>query len=446
MNLTPDHLDRYASVEAYGAAKLKLGAQPRRRRRRWSSTPTTPFFCAPPASGCASARACAPSRPGARATTAAAPSTASSTATSWSRSASAIPSASCTSSAGTTSATRWRRSCSCAATSSPRYEQVRAALRAFRPLPHRMQLVGERRGLRFYDDSKATNVDSVVAGLDGFPAPFVLIAGGRDKGGSYAPLVQALRDNRCRAVVLIGEAADQIAARAIGDGVPPIVRATLDGDAVARAVERAQAGRRGRAVAGVQLLRHVRQLRASRPRLRGGRGGAVTREAHRPTTTSTTNLKRADRRADAATPGRRREHDIVLFAAVLALVGFGIVMVYSASAVYATQKFGSRPTSSSAICCGAALGLTRDGRRHAHRLRRLPPLVVRAADRRRSACSPRCSSSARASTARVAGSTSAASASSRRSWPSSRSSSTSRTRSPRRRRRCARSPSASCRT
>ena len=75
-----------------------------------------------------------------------------------------------------------------------------------------MQLVGERRGLRFYDDSKATNVDSVVAGVDGFPAPFVLIAGGRDKGGSYAPLVRALRENRCRAVVLIGEAADKIAA------------------------------------------------------------------------------------------------------------------------------------------------------------------------------------------------------------------------------------------
>ena len=84
---------------------------------------------------------------------------------------------------------------------------------AFQPLPHRMQLVGERRGVRFYDDSKATNVDSVVAGVDGFPTPFVLIAGGRDKGGSYAPLVRALRDNRCRAVVLIGEAADKIAAR-----------------------------------------------------------------------------------------------------------------------------------------------------------------------------------------------------------------------------------------
>ncbi len=127
------------------------------------------------------------------------------------------------------------------------YDQVRAALAAFRPLPHRMQLVGERRGLRFYDDSKATNVDSVVAGVDGFPTPFVLIAGGRDKGGSYAPLVRALRDNRCRAVVLIGEAADKIAAALTADDDPAydaiaVARATSMEEAVARAVDRAQPG------------------------------------------------------------------------------------------------------------------------------------------------------------------------------------------------------------
>src|SRR5262249_6530637 len=128
------------------------------------------------------------------------------------------------------------------------YDQVRAALAAFRPLPHRMQLVGEKRELRFYDDSKATNVDSVVAGVDGFPTPFVLIAGGRDKGGSYAPLVRALYDNRCRAVALIGEAADKIAA-ALAEGADDpaydpiaVVRASSMEDAVARAVERAQPG------------------------------------------------------------------------------------------------------------------------------------------------------------------------------------------------------------
>jgi UDP-N-acetylmuramoylalanine--D-glutamate ligase len=120
------------------------------------------------------------------------------------------------------------------------YDQARAALRDFQPLPHRMQLVGERRGVRFYDDSKATNVDSVVAGLDGFPVPFVLIAGGRDKGGSYAPLVAALQQNRCRAAVLIGEAAELIAA-AIGDALP-MLRATSLEEAVALALGRTQPG------------------------------------------------------------------------------------------------------------------------------------------------------------------------------------------------------------
>jgi UDP-N-acetylmuramoylalanine--D-glutamate ligase len=126
------------------------------------------------------------------------------------------------------------------------YDQVRAALASFRPLPHRMQLVGQKRELRFYDDSKATNVDSVVAGVDGFPTPFVLIAGGRDKGGSYAPLVRALRDNTCRAVVLIGEAADMIEAVLREDDPAydpiPMLRATTMEDAIARAVERAQPG------------------------------------------------------------------------------------------------------------------------------------------------------------------------------------------------------------
>jgi UDP-N-acetylmuramoylalanine--D-glutamate ligase len=118
--------------------------------------------------------------------------------------------------------------------------QARAGLAAFQPLPHRMQLVGEKRGVRFYDDSKATNVDSVVAGLDGFPVPFVLIAGGRDKGGSYAPMVAALAKNVCRAAVLIGEAAPKIA-EAIGSVVPVAHAATLD-DAVRDAAARAQSG------------------------------------------------------------------------------------------------------------------------------------------------------------------------------------------------------------
>jgi UDP-N-acetylmuramoylalanine--D-glutamate ligase len=94
-------------------------------------------------------------------------------------------------------------------------EVVRAAAREFRPLAHRMELVRELDGVAYYDDSKGTNVGAVAAALEGFPRPVVLIAGGRDKGGDYAPLRRAL-EHCARAVVLIGEAADRMAAALAG--------------------------------------------------------------------------------------------------------------------------------------------------------------------------------------------------------------------------------------
>ncbi|MCA9602657.1 MAG: UDP-N-acetylmuramoyl-L-alanine--D-glutamate ligase, partial [Myxococcales bacterium] len=87
-------------------------------------------------------------------------------------------------------------------------DAIVAALRAFSGLPHRMVLVGEAKGVRFYDDSKATNVGASVAalaGFDGARGKVVLIAGGKDKGGSYAPLRDAA-ERVARLVVLIGEA------------------------------------------------------------------------------------------------------------------------------------------------------------------------------------------------------------------------------------------------
>jgi UDP-N-acetylmuramoylalanine--D-glutamate ligase len=98
-------------------------------------------------------------------------------------------------------------------------DTVRGVLREFRGLPHRTALVAEVGGVRFYDDSKGTNVGAAVTALEGLLEPrAVLIAGGRDKGGSYGPLVEALA-RKGRAAVLLGEAADAIA-RAVGDRVP----------------------------------------------------------------------------------------------------------------------------------------------------------------------------------------------------------------------------------
>ncbi len=111
-------------------------------------------------------------------------------------------------------------------------EAVREGARGFRPLPHRMELVGELDDVRYYDDSKGTNVGAVAAALDGFPRPVVLIAGGKDKGGSYEPMIRALE--RCaRAVVLIGEATPIIeAALAEAKVAFPVVRAGDMDDAV----------------------------------------------------------------------------------------------------------------------------------------------------------------------------------------------------------------------
>jgi UDP-N-acetylmuramoylalanine--D-glutamate ligase len=92
------------------------------------------------------------------------------------------------------------------------------ALAEFRSLPHRMELVAESDGVAWYDDSKGTNVGAVVASLDGFPRPVVLIAGGRDKGGDYGPLADTMA-RVGRGAVLIGEAANKIEA-ALGSVVP----------------------------------------------------------------------------------------------------------------------------------------------------------------------------------------------------------------------------------
>ena len=89
--------------------------------------------------------------------------------------------------------------------------EARLALVSFRSLPHRMELVGDFNDIEFYDDSKGTNVGAVVAALDGFPRKVVLIAGGKDKGGSYAPLAEVMK-RQGRAAVLIGEAAPKIQA------------------------------------------------------------------------------------------------------------------------------------------------------------------------------------------------------------------------------------------
>ena len=69
---------------------------------------------------------------------------------------------------------------------------IAAAVRAFEPLPHRLETVAERDGVTYVDDSKATNPGAVIAALRTFDRPIVLIAGGKSKGTEFAELGEVI--------------------------------------------------------------------------------------------------------------------------------------------------------------------------------------------------------------------------------------------------------------
>lgn len=106
-------------------------------------------------------------------------------------------------------------------------------------LPHRLEPAGEVAGVRYYNDSKATNVASVVVSLSGLTEHFVVLLGGRDKGGSYAPLLPLLQA-RGRGIIIYGEAKPQLR-KALGEHVPLHEVENL-GQAVAVASQLAQPG------------------------------------------------------------------------------------------------------------------------------------------------------------------------------------------------------------
>lgn len=115
---------------------------------------------------------------------------------------------------------------------------LRAALATFAPMPHRLQTIAEIDGVRYVDDSKSTNPAAAIAALRAYDVPIVLIAGGRAKGTAFEEMGAEIRE-RARALVAIGEAGAEIA-RAAG-GVTTVEATTMD-DAVRRARELAAPG------------------------------------------------------------------------------------------------------------------------------------------------------------------------------------------------------------
>ena len=178
LNLEPDHLDRHGSFEAYRDAKLRIFEN--QTAEDWAVLPRG--FGAVPGAGSRVEFAwddALPAEP-------------------------RIPG-------------RHNRENAAAATAAARAlgvpdGQIAHALETFPGVPHRLEPVGERRGVRFVNDSKATNVAAALRALDAYAGePVRLIAGGSRKGEDVAPLAAAIGPN-VRSVFLIGETADELAA------------------------------------------------------------------------------------------------------------------------------------------------------------------------------------------------------------------------------------------
>lgn len=115
---------------------------------------------------------------------------------------------------------------------------IRRAVEEFRAVEHRLEYVGTVRGVEYYNDSKATNVDATIKAIQSFPGRLHLILGGKDKGSDYTVLNDLL-SQRAKRVYTIGSAAAKIESQL--RGVEVLHSETLDA-AVKRASEEAEAG------------------------------------------------------------------------------------------------------------------------------------------------------------------------------------------------------------
>jgi len=120
-------------------------------------------------------------------------------------------------------------------------EPMAEAVRSFSGLEHRLELVGDFGGIRWYNDSKATTPESTYRALEAFSEPIVLIAGGRSKGTDLAPLARAIAA-RATALVAIGETGPELVERVRGEGMAAAAVAPSLEDAVRQARNAASAG------------------------------------------------------------------------------------------------------------------------------------------------------------------------------------------------------------
>jgi UDP-N-acetylmuramoylalanine--D-glutamate ligase len=117
-------------------------------------------------------------------------------------------------------------------------ETIRQAVHHFKAVEHRLEFVATIRGVDYYNDSKATNVDATIKALESFPANIHLILGGKDKGSDYTVLNDLLRE-RVKRVYTIGAAAAKIESQIKGS---ELVRAETLETAIRKANAAAQPG------------------------------------------------------------------------------------------------------------------------------------------------------------------------------------------------------------
>jgi UDP-N-acetylmuramoylalanine--D-glutamate ligase len=118
-------------------------------------------------------------------------------------------------------------------------DKIAAAVRTFKAVEHRLEFVAEMRGVRFYNDSKATSVDATSKAIDSFDGNLWVILGGKDKGSDYTTLRDRLHE-KAHAGLLIGSAAEKIASQL--DGATPLVQAETLAGAVQYAWQHAKPG------------------------------------------------------------------------------------------------------------------------------------------------------------------------------------------------------------
>jgi len=116
---------------------------------------------------------------------------------------------------------------------------IQNVLDRFKGLEHRLEFVREVGGIRFYNDSKGTNVGSVVKSLQSFSEPVILIAGGKDKNGDLSPLKELVQ-KRVKRLVLLGEAKERMS-HELGGLTDTVMAKTME-EAVSLARQKAKGG------------------------------------------------------------------------------------------------------------------------------------------------------------------------------------------------------------